>query len=171
MLEYKFNGPIQVGETIVFELVVKNSSSKLEENVEVWLPYLTEKPRLDAPIPVQLTDTSDQIIVKIGKLRPGEALKLGVLSTDRYSYISDYHLERLRITSNTSIAQYAGSSFFEKTSTLNEETSFLDEFVYPTGFWAFVILLIFLAGAGMYIEYFEPRKAKEERLLKELDKL
>jgi hypothetical protein len=46
-----------------------------------------------------------------------------------------------------------------------------EEFLYPAGFWMFVLLMILILAAGIYQQYLMDPKKREEMLLKEIDKL
>jgi hypothetical protein len=93
----------------------------------------------------------------VGDIRPGEQVEVSLLSeavrvfrilTDAYglSIKSDEHIARL------------------------QKPSELEQFLYPVGFWMFVILMIVLLVAGIYGALMDPKK-REEMLLSEIDKL
>ena len=89
-------------------------------------------------------------------MRPREKVNLSVLSEE--FTIADYEKTPVEVRTEESIAR------------LNEPSEFL-QFAYPFSFWMFIVLMVLGIFIGIYQEYFENPKNREERLLKEIDKL
>lgn len=96
--------------------------------------------------------------LKIERMRGGEQATVTLLADYAYGTSSSYELQRLKLTSDEHVGSYGGPSDFVV-------------FAREAAPWGFALLFGFIVFSGIYIEYFEPRKAKEARLLKELEKL
>ncbi|WGO97844.1 hypothetical protein QFX18_17690 [Saccharophagus degradans] len=158
-LEFSFVGPIEVEGTKVFSIQVENSGRTLEEDVKIWLPDKLEKDwKISASIAYSVKHESNGSVLAIGDLRPGEEAVISILSSDPFFSVHIFSLKRMKVASKDQLAEHS------------EPDEFII-FIYMAGFWGFVLLILLMIVVGVYMEHFEPRKAKEERLLKELDKL
>ena len=160
-LEYTYDGPIVVEKSSTFRINVYNEGNRPEENVHIWLPSsldFEEPYETDASPNVKFEIKERKLVAMLDRIRPGEEVSIGFLARHKYGSISKHDLESLRITSDTSVGEYKDTEIFE-------------DFLYPFGFWAFIILILVMIITGIYFEHFEPVKEREKRLLKELDKL
>jgi hypothetical protein len=171
-LDYTLSGPLSVKGTKIISLKIKNGGEKLEKNVRVSLHLnyaysisvdskkkTEELVKVDTQVPFTLEREKDWIVIALGDIRAKDSLDLSVLS----DYI------------DVTLYSYAGPSGItikseENVAQLDTPSEFL-AFMYPFGFWMFVLLMVLIFIAGIYQQHFMDPKKREELILKEIDKL
>ena len=175
-LTFELVGPISVKGTKSLSIKIANRGETVEKNVKVWLKsepsFLhlesvlagEKKPKdplsyitVDTAAAVSTTKENDSFVIAVGDIRPNETLELSISSSAiLVLWSSDAY--GISIKSEEHLGRLLGPSDFEK-------------FVYPFGFWMFVLLMVLILIAGIYQEYLMDPKKREEWLLKEIDKL
>lgn len=174
-LVYEIVGPISVKGTKAFSLKIKNQGEKLEKNVKVWVKAeplfffklkdaksgatetTPDAVKVESTASVNVSKDRDHYVIAVGDLRPRELIELSVLS-EAISLLRLSDVQGISIKSDEHLARLLKPSEFE-------------QFLYPAGFWMFVLLMIFIFVAGIYQQYLMDPKKREEMLLKEIDKL
>jgi hypothetical protein len=177
-IKYSIVGPISVKRVEAVEIIIKNNGSKPARAVQVWLksapdfvlPEILTKgekkrdplERIDvaAKVPVKVRLNGDYYVVDLGDLRAKESIAVGVVSKEGglSIYGSKSHVSGIEVKSDENVGVYEGESIFE-------------EFLYPFGFWMFIVLMVLMFLAALYQEYFLDPKAREKMILKEIEKL
>lgn len=174
-LVFELVGPISVKGTSSLSIKTTNRGEKVEKNVKVWLKtepsflqlesiLAKEKPKdplsyitIDTAAAVTTTKENDSFVISLGDIRPKETVELSISSSAISVWrVRDAH--GISIKSEEHLARLSGLSDFET-------------FVYPFGFWMFVLLMVLILFAGLYQEYLMDPKKREAWLLKEIDKL
>lgn len=165
-LTYKVIGPISVKGTTALSVEISNEGEHLERNVKVWLPtfltYQETKPgaqelTVDAEVPVNINTENGKFVLLVGDIRPNEKTTISV-SSDRISVYGSMPANGVSVKSDENV----GTPI---------RPSELEQFFYPVGFWAFIVLMIFILVMGVYQQYFMDPKTREALVLKEIDKL
>lgn len=172
-LEYEITGPIVVDKVSMLAVKLKNSGEKTERNVQVFLkpnvfPILFNQ-KQDISIPDITVDPKDKYkiiknsenqIIKLGDIRPNEEITASILLKGTLFFFSSSlnGQEYFSIKSEDHVAKAKGKN------------EFLD-FIYPFGFWIFVILMVFGGTYSIYYEYFMDPVTKEKMILSQIDKL
>lgn len=178
-LSYELIGPVTVKKTQSISVKIKNKGEKVEKNLEIWLKTnpsyfvleeLFEKKenhkvdplahiQIDSANNFSVTKKNDFYIVNLGDIRPNEEISVSVLSDALQVYrYDDREAQGFSIKSEESLGRL-------------ERTSDLEGYVYPFGFWMFVILMLLILIAGIHQEYLMDPKKREAWLLKEIDKI
>lgn len=178
-LTYSLDGPISAPKAGAFALRIKNEGSSPQNNLEIWIP-LNIIPQIDPEVrsdgtidlnekePSIILETSteptkketkgDFTILYYQKLRPDEFLDIRLFVVGTGAHLSEYHLERMRIVSDNTLAQ------LDKPS---EELAFM----FKVGSFLFILFIVPLFGYAIYYENFMPAEKKRAELRKQLDKL
>lgn len=161
-LEYMIVGPISVK--------IQNGGERLEKNVRLSLKisYLWRLDAkrdtdsivtVDAQAPAKIEKEGDWMVISLGDLRPKESTEVSAMSDQiDVSIYGTTEPSGISVKSDENLAQYNGSSE-------------LAEFIYPFGFWMFVILMVLIFIVAIYQEHFMDPKKREEMILKAIDKL
>jgi len=172
-LEYELLGPIEVKRNTALRVEIRNKGEKVEKNLRVWiradpLPEILSKlgGEKNIPPPIQVSSPTkhsisregDYHVIAFGDIRPNEKVTASILL--RGSYYLGSRADMLSIKSDDRIAEDAKP----------DEPSFL-EFIYPFGFWMFVIFMILMGAYAIYFEYLMDPKKKEKYILDQIDKL
>jgi len=169
-LEYTIVGPIAVKGTKSISVKIQNGGERLEKNVRLAL-RISYLGRLDAnnedhnivavdtQTPAKVEREGDWTVIYLGDLRPKESMEVSAMSEHfEVSLYRTLEPSGITIKSEENLAQYIGSSE-------------LAEYIYPFGFWMFVILMVLIFIAAIYQDRFMDPKKREELILKEIDKL
>ena len=159
-LVFESVGPVVVEDTKGFSLSVRNEGKTVERNIEVWLPSKLEKGnhKLESSQPLTLKEVDKATVLVLGDIRPSEKVDVSLLVQDRLFFVYEHRLKDLRIVSSDSKAIWGGRS---------------DEawFIYRTGFYAALLILLLAIVAGLYQEHFMSRAMREKMILREMGKL
>ncbi len=169
-LDYTITGPISVKGIKSLSVKIQNGGERLEKNVRLMLKgsYLwqldekkntTSMVTVDTQAAAKIEREGDWIVISLGDLRPMESIEISAMS--EYIDVTLFRTSEpsgISIKSDENLAQYNG-------------TSELSEFIYPFGFWMFVIFMVLLFIAAIYQEHFMDPKKREKMILKEIDKL
>jgi hypothetical protein len=178
-LEFSLVGPISAKDTQAVSITVTNHGGNVAKDVTVLLRHhaiyelpeaiRTKGRKTKDPLELLAVESKTNVIVSkgrdhyvltIGDLRPNEQATVDViaqgvrLALHRFSDSAS----GIEVKSAEQIASFKGDSIW-------------DEFLYPAGFWMFVILMIFMLVFAFYQEYFMDRQTREKLILKEIDKL
>ncbi len=169
-LEYSLIGPISVKGTKSVSVKVRNGGEKLEKNVRLLLKgsYLWRADAkkdtenlvfVDTQVPVKVSREGEWIAIVLGDIRASETVDVSVMSEFfDITVFRSIEPSGISIKSDENLAKFNGPS---------EVT----EFLYPFGFWMFVILMVLMFIAAIYQQHFMDPKKREELILKEIDKL
>ena len=172
-LEYEITGPVVVDKVSMFAIKLRNSGEKSERNVQVTLrpnvfPVLFNQ-KQDISVPditvdpknkYKITTNGEYQIINLGDIRPDEDITVSILLRGSLFFFptsvggQDY----FSIKSEDHVARAKGKNEFL-------------EFIYPVGFWIFVILMVFGGVYSIYYEYFMDAVTKEKMILSQIDKL
>lgn len=178
-LEYSVVGPISAKGTQALSITITNHGGKLAKGVKIWLHHypISELPdvlrakgekkkdpvdflAVESKTNLSVSKDRDYYVLTVGDLRPKEQVDIAIIARDVTLALHRFSdsASGIDVKSDEQVASFKGRSFFE-------------EFLYPAGFWMFVILMIFLLILSFYQEYFMDPKTREKLILKEIDKL
>ncbi|MCI2245723.1 hypothetical protein L3067_14030 [Xanthomonas sp. PPL568] len=178
-LVYSIVGPIEAKEAKSFELRVENQGREPQSNLEIRIP-LQLLPRVDTKVlpsgrvelnekratvildtssePTKKETKDDFTVLRYEKLRPSESVYVRLFVIGEGALLSKYELERMRITSDNTLAR------------LDVPDGDLD-FLFKVGAFLFVAFAVLVIGYGLYYEKIMPIAKKRAELQKQLDKL
>lgn len=167
-LNYSILSETKVKDFSAISIQLQNDGEKSEKNIEVsikknnYLFSLENKENseliidIEPEIPYKLTEDTKAYLITLANMRRGEKVTISVLS--KSFTVRSYEKDVVQVRTEDNFAR------------LNEPSEFL-QMAYPFTFWMFIILMVLAIVLGVYQDYFENPKNREERLLKEIDKL
>lgn len=168
-LNYSILSKTKVNDFSAVSIKLQNDGEKAEKNIEIiikknnYLFSFENKDNdsepiidIDPEIPYKFTQDSKSYFITLVNMRLGEKVTVSVLS--KKFVLADYDKDVVQVRTEDNIAR------------LNVPSEFF-KFAYPFTSWMFIILMCMAFVTGIYQEYFENPKKREERLLKEIDKL
>ena len=173
-LVYEKVGPITVDRITAVELIIENGGGKPERNVKIWIKknnliakldkldkgqIISPEIVIDTKAKYTLNRDENYHIISLGDLRPKELITITILLRGYYNLFSSYSkYQELSIKSDDNIAE-------------SREGPEIFNFLYPFGFWMFVLLMVLIGIYGIYYEYLMDPKKKEKLILDQIDKL
>jgi hypothetical protein len=168
-LEYTITGQVSVKGTNSIGVRIQNGGERLEKNVrlafnasDLWKlngKDAVDSITVDTQATTKIVKEGNWVVIYLGDLRPKEFIDVSVMS-DIISITAFRVIEPsgIAVKSDESLGKFNGPSEFT-------------EFIYPFGFWMFVLLMVFVLVIAIYQQYFMDPNKREEFLLKEIDKL
>lgn len=178
-LEFSLVGPISAKDVQAAEIAIVNNGGKLEKGVKIWIKAFpvfelpdSLRPKGDKkknPVDlltvesksnIAVTKEGEYYIIAVGDIRPKEQVAVSVAAREVKLAIHRFSdsASGIEVKSDEHIASFRGQSFFE-------------EFLYPFGFWMFIILMVLMLIISLYQEFFMSSKMREKLILKEMEKL
>jgi hypothetical protein len=174
-IQFKVSGPIGIFPIQAVDINVINKGAKPAKNVLVMLRSNsskllsgksskqidpTKRIEVEAKVPLKVKITGDYYVLELGDLRPQESLSVTVVSREGVLsiYASELSVHGIEVKSDDSVGML-------------DDNSFTENFVYRSGFWMFLALMVFIFADALYREYFMNPKAREKMILEEIEKL
>lgn len=178
-LEFSLIGPISAKDVQAAEIAIVNNGGKVEKGVRIWVKSFPvfelpdslrpkgEKKKspvdllaVESTSTVTVTKEGEYYIIAVGDIRPKEQISVSLaargvkLAIHRFSDSAS----GIEVKSDEHVATFRGQSF-------------LEEFLYPFGFWMVIILMVLMLIIALYQEFFMSSKMREKLILKDIDKL
>ena len=178
-LEFSLVGPISAKDVQAAEIAIVNNGGKVEKGVRIWVQAFPVFELLESLRPkgekkkspvdlllvesksaVTVTKEGEYYIIAVGDIRPKEQVSVSIVAREVKLAIHRFsdRASGIEVKSDEHVATFTGQSF-------------LEEFLYPFGFWMFIILMVLLLIISLYQDFFMSSKMREKLILKEIDKL
>jgi hypothetical protein len=142
---YSISGPVTVAERIAFAITVRNRGRLVERNVEIWVPKNQADQEFEyeitwAPPGTRLRDEAGYRVFFIGDLKPEEIARVSVMTRAPSGPVSigDTRAEQFVPSMTPRIVSAERTAEWVPATRRNS----LMRYVYQTGFWGFIILVI-----------------------------
>jgi hypothetical protein len=142
---YSISGPISVGKHIAFAITVMNRGRETENDVQVWIPYDQGMSEFQyelswAPPGTRVRDASGYRIFTIGDLKPEQIARISIMTKTPTGPVNLGNTKDEQFV--PSMAPRIASSHGEAQWVPATRRASRMRYVYETGFWGFIIIVV-----------------------------